>query len=210
MPSETRLFSSRRLLQSGPAGRHAGAGWPVRAAVAVAAGKRQPPSRPLPPRHRRMLRLAVPAALAAALALGDGGIATMSANAATTGLTATFQMVSSWGSGYSGQYTLTNHGSAVTNWTLSFKLPSGTSITSMWNGFYKTSGGKVSVTPVFWSGQSWDGTIAAGQSLQVGFVTEASGTAAGPSGCLVDGASCKSGQSASAARPEVTTTAGGR
>jgi hypothetical protein len=151
-----------------------------------------------------------PVGLAVALAVGGGGIALLSASAATTGLTASYQTLGSWGTGYTGQYTLTNHGSAASSWTLSFGLPSGTSITSMWNGFYKVSDGKISVTPVFWSGQSWDGTIAAGQSLQVGFVTEASGTAAGPSGCLVDGASCKSGQSASAARPEVTTTAGGR
>jgi hypothetical protein len=133
-----------------------------------------------------------PIALAAALAVGGGGIALLSANAATTGLTASYQTLGSWGTGYTGQYTLTNHGRAVSGWTLSFDLPAGTSITSMWNGFYKVSHGKVSVTPVFWSGQSWDGTIATGTSLQIGFVTEAAGAAGKPTACLVDGASCAS------------------
>jgi hypothetical protein len=167
MPRDIRLFRSRHLLPSG----------------------RLPRSRPPVSRHRR-LGLMPPVALAAALAAGGGGIALLSADAATTGLTASYQTVASWGSGYTGQYTLTNHGSAVSSWTLSFDLPSGTSITSMWNGFYKVSAGKVSVTPVLWSGQSWDGTIAAGQSLQIGFVTEAAGTAGKPAGCRVDGQSC--------------------
>jgi Cellulose binding domain len=130
-------------------------------------------------------------ALAAVVMAGGGGIALLSADAATGGLTATYQNMNSWGTGYTGQYMLTNRGtSAVSNWTLSFRLPSGTTITSMWNGFYKVSGGTISVTPVFWSGQSWDGTIDPGDSLAIGFVTESSGTAGPPAGCVVDGVPC--------------------
>jgi hypothetical protein len=142
-----------------------------------------------------------PVGLAVALAVGGGGIALLSASAATTGLTASYQTLGSWGTGYTGQYTLTNHGSAASSWTLSFGLPSGTSITSMWNGFYKVSDGKISVTPVFWSGQSWDGTIAAGKSLQIGFVTAAAGNAGQPTACLVDGASCTAGPPAGTTSP---------
>src|ERR1700728_675343 len=50
-------------------------------------------------------------------------------------LTATYKTVTNWGTGYSGQYTITNNGaSAVTGWTLSFKLPAGTTLSSLWNG----------------------------------------------------------------------------
>jgi hypothetical protein len=199
MATDSRLFRSRRHLTPGPA---------------------RPPGRPVS-RHRRALGIAAPAALAAVLAASAGGPGAASASAATTGLTATYHLVSSWGSGYSGEYILTNHGSDVTSWTLSFRLPAGTTITSMWNGFYQASRGKISVTPVFWSGQSWDGTIAAGQSLQIGFVTETSGAAGQPSGCLADGGPCAGGPAAAqtpaggrpaapASAPRMTSAAGDR
>src|ERR1700722_4077214 len=50
-------------------------------------------------------------------------------------LTATYKPVTNWSTGYTGQYTITNNGtSAVSGWTLSFQLPSGTSLSSLWNG----------------------------------------------------------------------------
>jgi hypothetical protein len=156
--------------------------------VAVAEGQ-QHRRGPHVSRHRRTLTIVPPIALAVALAAGGGGFALMASNSAVPGLTASYQVVSSWGTGYTGQYTLANRGStAQANWTLSFDLPAGTSVTSLWDGAYSVSGNKVSVSAL-----SWDATIAAGASVEIGFVTASSGTAGQPTACLVDGAACSAG-----------------
>jgi cellulose binding protein with CBM2 domain len=150
------------------------------------------------PRHRRTAGILVPLALTAALTAGCGHVtADLAANTSPTGLTASYQVVNSWGTGYTGQYTLANRaGSAVSNWTLSFRLPAGTSVTSLWNGVYKVGGQTVSVSP-----SSWDITIAAGASVQIGFVTRSSGTAGQPTGCLVDDDACSNPSSSSPPTP---------
>jgi Cellulose binding domain/Glycosyl hydrolases family 18 len=156
--------------------------------VAVAEGQ-QHRRGPHVSRHRRTLTIVPPIALGVALAAGGGGFALTASNSAVAGLTASYQVVSSWGTGYTGQYTLANRGStAAASWTLSFNLPAGTSVTSLWDGAYSVSGNKVSVSAL-----SWDATIAAGASVEIGFVTASSGTAGQPTGCLVDGAACSAG-----------------
>jgi hypothetical protein len=114
------------------------------------------------------------------------------ANTAGT-LDASYQAGTSWGNGYDGQYTITNHGSAaVTGWTLGFTLPAGTSLSSLWDGSYTDNSGQVTVTS-----DSWDATISPGGSETVGFVTTSSGTAGQPSGCTINGTSCGGGAVAS-------------
>jgi cellulose binding protein with CBM2 domain len=132
-------------------------------------------------------------ALAALIAAGGSGIALLSASAAATGLTASYLTVSSWGTGYTGQYTITNAGaSPVSGWTLTFQLAAGTSVSSLWNGGYTVNGRTVRVGP---AGGGWDATIAGGKTLLIGFVTEsASGRAALPADCRIDGVPCEPGQ----------------
>lgn len=102
------------------------------------------------------------------------------------GLDVSFATTSMWGNGYVGQYTLTNAGgSPLTGWTLAFQLPSGTKITSLWNGVNEAETGRVTVRNA-----SWDGTVKPGQSVTVGFETSAAGQAGPPSGCTIDGAVC--------------------
>jgi hypothetical protein len=127
---------------------------------------------------------AAPASATAASATADG------ATAATHGpLDIRYSTVSNWGTGYSGQYTITNDGTtAIPAWTLGFQLPAGTSVDSLWNGSYTHTGNQVSVTS-----DSWDATIVPGHSVSVGFVTKSSGQAGPPSGCTINGASCLSG-----------------
>jgi hypothetical protein len=106
-------------------------------------------------------------------------------------LEASYQAVTSWGTGYTGQYTITNAGTAaVTGWTLAFQLPDGTSVSSLWNGSYTDDTGQVTVTS-----DSWDATIQPGGSVSVGFVTSSSGQAGQPADCLINGASCQAGGS---------------
>jgi hypothetical protein len=108
-------------------------------------------------------------------------------------LDASYQAGTSWGTGYDGQYTITNAGSAaVTGWALGFTLPSGTSLSSLWNGSYTGNGGQVTVTS-----DSWDATISPGSSVTVGFVTKSSGQAGQPADCTINGAACQGGTAAS-------------
>jgi hypothetical protein len=112
------------------------------------------------------------------------------ANSAGT-LEASYQAGTSWGTGYSGQYTISNPGtSVVTGWTLGFTLPAGTSLSSLWDGSYTVHAGQVAVTS-----EDWDATIQPGGTVTVGFVTTSSGSgqAGQPAGCTINGAPCQEG-----------------
>jgi len=137
-------------------------------------------------RRRRSRRKTVVGASAVAAVVVGGSLVALatSANAATVG--AVYSSTSDWGSGYSGQYDVTNTGSSTLNtWSLSFALPAGSSITSLWNATYTANGQQITVTP-----DSWDASLAADQSAVVGFVV--SGTGA-PTSCTINGADCSTG-----------------
>jgi hypothetical protein len=149
------------------------------------------------------LAAVVTIAAAAAAVLTHGGGAPAFRTAADSGgaLTARYQTVSSWGTGYTGQYTISDGGgSAVSGWTLSFRLPAGTSLSSLWDGSYTVSGGTVTVRA-----DDWDAQIAPGDAQSVGFVTRSSGPAGAPSRCLINGVSCgESGPAPSSSSPAPT------
>jgi hypothetical protein len=154
------------------------------------------------PHGRRVLPWIAPAAaatavtavfLASALASRSpsGSRVSVDNAADTTGtLQATYQAGTNWGTGYSGQYTISNPGtSAVSGWTLGFTLPGGTSLSSLWDGTYTVHGGQVTV-----ASDDWDATLQPGASVTVGFVTTSlSGAAGQPSGCTINGAACDGG-----------------
>jgi hypothetical protein len=150
------------------------------------------------------LAAVVTIAAAAAAVLTHGGGAPAFRTAADSGgaLTARYHTVSSWGTGYTGQYTISGGGGpAVSGWTLSFRLPAGTSLSSLWDGSYTVSGGTVTV-----KADDWDAQIAPGAAQSVGFVTRSSGTAGSPAHCLINGAPCGTGGPAPSSRPTVTRT----
>ncbi|MEI7715388.1 MAG: cellulose binding domain-containing protein, partial [Mycobacterium sp.] len=131
--------------------------------------------------------------LKAAAATGGttGGGTTASTATATTGtttastnpLTATYAVSSQWNGGSVAGYTITNTGTApLTNWQLQFTLPQGGSITNLWNGQLTQSGTQVTVTP-----QSYNGTIAPGGSVNVGFQTAQTGAYQAPTNVHVAG-----------------------
>lgn len=110
---------------------------------------------------------------------------------AASSLQVSYANESSWGTGYTGQYTITNSGSSsLTDWTLGFTLPSGSKVSSLWNGDDTVSGNTVTVKQY-----GWDATIPAGQSVTVGFVID--GATGAPSNCTIDGSACTAGSGAS-------------
>jgi hypothetical protein len=151
------------------------------------------------PVRGRVLALCVAAAVAVAavtavvVALTGGSTGSVrTVNAASPrGLEAGFRAVDRWSTGYTGQYTITNAGTAaVTSWTLAFRLPAGTSVTSLWDGVYTEAQGQVTVRNA-----SWDGTIKPGGSVSVGFEADSAGQPGFPAGCTIDGSSCTGGTS---------------
>ncbi|GAA1042622.1 cellulase family glycosylhydrolase [Virgisporangium ochraceum] len=132
----------------------------------------------------RRSRILLSSVVTAILAVGLSLHVMSPASAATA--SATFTKVSDWGSGYTGEYTITNTGaSAMTSWTVVFDLPAGTSIGSSWNAVRSSAGQRYT-----FRNESWNGTVAPGRSVSFGFTGSGSGS---PTGCTLDGASCAGG-----------------
>ncbi|MFJ9767359.1 cellulose binding domain-containing protein [Streptomyces erythrochromogenes] len=140
-------------------------------------------------------------AIVAAAVIGGAAFAlTGTAHAGSVG--AVYTKSSSWSGGYTGQYVVTNNtGQAQSGWTLEFDLPAGTKIDSLWNGTHTVAGQHVTVKPAGWNGQ-----LAAGASVTVGFVASGSGAPGNPTGCRINGVKCSVDQGATA-RPSGRPTA---
>ncbi|MGW7194480.1 cellulose binding domain-containing protein, partial [Streptomyces sp. NPDC054838] len=130
---------------------------------------------------------------------------TGTAQAASVG--AAFTKSSSWATGYTGQYVITNRtGAALRDWTLEFDLPAGTALASLWNGEQSVSGRHVTVKPPRWDSAG----LAPGASVTIGFVTSATGGAGNPTGCLINKEKCSPGTGptpAPSGRPTTSPTA---
>lgn len=127
---------------------------------------------------RRGPRVVVASLVAAALVVS----AALTASAAPTGVTATFARVSSWSSGYQGEYTLLNQGSRITSWRVEFDLPVGTTINNSWNAAIVRNGNHYVADNL-----SYNGTLETGARTSFGFLVTGTGT---PTGCTVNGVSC--------------------
>ncbi|WP_405598005.1 cellulose binding domain-containing protein [Streptomyces sp. NBC_01410] len=138
-------------------------------------------------RRRASVRTKAVGAVVAAAVIGGAAFALAgTAQAASVG--AAYTKTSSWTGGYTGQYVITNDtDTAQTDWTLEFDLPTGTTISSLWNGEHTVSGRHVTVKPA-----SWNKRLAPGASVTVGFVTAASttATAGDPTSCLINKVKC--------------------
>ncbi|WP_329564527.1 cellulose binding domain-containing protein [Kitasatospora sp. NBC_01266] len=141
--------------------------------------------------HRRRGRqgTVIGASVVAAAVLA-GGVAVLASSADAASLGALYSRTSVWNSGYTGQYLVSDAASGpIDDWTLSFDLPAGAKIDSLWNASFSAAGQHITVKP-----QSWSSHLAAGQSVDVGFVVEGAGAAqAEPGNCLINGVSCKAG-----------------
>lgn len=149
-------------------------------------------------RHRRRRRTIVSGAAAAIAVAGGVAFAAIPGTASAEGLSAVYTKTSDWGTGYSGQYEVSNPtDGALSNWTLTFDLPAGAKLTSLWNASYHVEGRQVTVTP-----PTWQAAIAPNGSLDIGFVV--SGGATDPAACRINGAGCTT---AGGSAPVTTTTA---
>lgn len=78
--------------------------------------------------------------------------------------TATYAVQDQWNGGFVANVTVTAGGTAINGWRVTLNLPSGASVTSLWNGVATGSSGTVTV-----ANQSYNGRLNAGQSTIFGF-----------------------------------------
>ena len=84
---------------------------------------------------------------------------------AAVGCRVTYVVTSQWSGGFGASVTVANLGDALNGWTLTFAFPDpGQKVVQGWNGTWAQSGAAVSVTSA-----SWNGGVAAGGSVSLGF-----------------------------------------
>lgn len=97
-----------------------------------------------------------------------------------------YSTTSQWPGGFTANVTITNTGtSAVSGWTLGFAFPGDQKITNAWNGTASQSGENVTITNA-----SYNGSIAAGASTQLGFQGTWTNSDAAPTAFTLNNVSC--------------------
>jgi endoglucanase len=132
---------------------------------------------------------ALTGALCAAGSLVAGGGSVLGAPAAHAAVACQVDYTTNdWGSGFTAAVTITNRGSAVNGWTLTYSYTGNQQLTSGWNGRWSQSGKTVTVT-----NESWNGTLASGAAIQAGAQFTYSGTNTAPDDFAVNGTTCDGG-----------------
>ncbi len=94
--------------------------------------------------------------------------------------------MSTWSTGFTANISITNTGASTINgWTLAFTLPAGQSITSGWNATFTPTSGQVSARNV-----SYNGTLAPGATVTIGFQATHTGNVAEPTAFTLNGIPC--------------------
>jgi poly(hydroxyalkanoate) depolymerase family esterase len=94
-----------------------------------------------------------------------------------------------WNTGLTASVTITNTGTAtVSGWKLGFALPSGQTVTGGWGASYAPASGNVTATNA-----SYNGTIAPGASVGLGYQATHTGDSKAPSGFTLNGTACTTG-----------------
>ncbi|WP_283138046.1 cellulose binding domain-containing protein [Rhizohabitans arisaemae] len=128
----------------------------------------------------RFIRLCVAALLAATALIATTG------PASAASATATFVKTGDWGSGWQGQYTITNGSTTpLASWKVEFDLPAGISVGSSWDARMTRTG-----QHYVFDNLSWNGSIAPGASRTFGFLGTPGGPSALPLNCKLNGGSC--------------------
>ncbi|WP_283133512.1 cellulose binding domain-containing protein [Rhizohabitans arisaemae] len=126
---------------------------------------------------RRLISMAVATVTAtAAILLGTAGTAHAD--------TAVFTKASEWGGGYTGQYRVTNTGTAtLPTWKVEFDLPAGSSVGSYWDALMVKTGNHYTFT-----NRNYNGNLAPNASAVFGWVNTGTGV---PLNCKLNGAPCE-------------------
>src|SRR4051794_19108983 len=132
-------------------------------------------------------RHAVAAAGAAGMLLAAGlaGL-TLPAAAASSGCSVAYAVQSQWSGGFTGSVTVTNLGSAISSWTLTYDFPDAPQKgVQGWSANWSQAGTHVTATSM-----SWNGSLATNATTQAGFVGSWSGANPVPSSFALNGTTC--------------------
>jgi endoglucanase len=148
---------------------------------------------------RRMRYLACGLA-AGALAGGTLAVASSVPAGAATSCQVAYS-ANSWSTGFTASITITNEGSALTAWTLTYSYAGNQQLTQGWSGNWSQSGKNVTVTNA-----SWNGSLATGASTQIGANFSYSGTNTAPTAFSINGTACNGSGVTSSPSPTPTAT----
>jgi cellulase/cellobiase CelA1 len=99
--------------------------------------------------------------------------------------TVAYSVTNSWSGGLQAQVTLTNTGtSAINGWILQWTFQGDEQISNLWNASFTQSGAQVTARAA-----SFNGTVAPGTSVTIGFTANATNAAA-PTTFTVNGSAC--------------------
>jgi hypothetical protein len=113
---------------------------------------------------------------------------TPSASPSSSGPCRVVYTTNDWSTGFSANVSITNTGSAAINgWTLRFTFPGNQQISQGWSATWTQSTAAVTATNL-----SYNGTLAAGASVGIGFNATFTGTNTRPTSFTLNGATCTS------------------
>ncbi|NUT29614.1 MAG: cellulose 1,4-beta-cellobiosidase [Streptomyces sp.] len=130
-------------------------------------------------------------AMLAALALVAGASGTALAadpdaiGPAAVPCTVDYKVQNQWDTGFTAAVTVTNQGSAKSNWSVKWSYAGNQKVTSGWNAKISQSGAAVTA-----ANETYNGTLATGGSVSFGFQGSYSGTNAIPATFTLDGVTC--------------------
>ncbi len=127
---------------------------------------------------------------------------TVTAAQAATGCQVTYSVTSQWQGGFGASVTVSNLGSSLTSWQLTWSFTAGQSITQLWNGTYTQSGATVTVANL-----AYNGAIATGGSTAFGFNGTWSGSNPAPATFSLNGVTCTGSVTSTSPSPTATATA---
>jgi cellulose 1,4-beta-cellobiosidase len=151
---------------------------------------------------RRGIAAAGALVVGAALVAFAGSQANANVQPAATGCSVAYTVTNQWNTGFGVDIKVTNLGSALTSWTLTYAYAGNQSLQSGWNGTWTQSGKNVSVANV-----SWNGAVAANGVIDVGANFNYSGTNTAPTTFALNGATC-TGSGGPTTTTTTTTTTG--
>ena len=143
----------------------------------------------------------IAAGLLGAAALAVGLVAAPAASAATPACQVDYSVFNAWPGGFQGSVVITDNAAALTSWRLAFTFPDNQMVTNGWNGTWTQNGSFVTV-----DNAAWNGTVATGGSVTLGFIANSTGTNDNPTAFTINGNPCNGGGGGAPATPTVSLT----
>jgi PKD repeat protein len=97
-----------------------------------------------------------------------------------------YTVTNDWKSGFLADVKITNSGAAIRGgWKLTWTFAGNEAVTDLWNGIVSQTGKSVAV-----QNESWNANVAAGATVDIGFVADYSGATSRPATFLLNGNAC--------------------